>query len=98
MCLYVFLSSMRDVLGSVNVVAVRQVSVMGCFLVVACFMVLCGFVVMTCSMLMMFRRLLVVMRCFLRHVFSPFAAGLTLVAPAIGRIIRSKRSLRVTSE
>jgi hypothetical protein len=76
MCLYVFLSSMRDVLSSVHVVAVRQVSVMGCLLVVACFMVLCGFVVVTRSMLMMFRRLLMVMGCFLRHVLIPFAAGL----------------------
>ena len=62
---YVFLRSILCVFGCVSVVAVRQVRVMGCFLMMAGFVMLRSFVVVVRRMFMMFRRLLVMMGCFL---------------------------------
>jgi hypothetical protein len=62
---YVFLSGILCVRGCVNLVAVRQVRVVGCFLMMAGFVMLRSFIVVVRSMLMMFGRLLVMMGCFL---------------------------------
>jgi hypothetical protein len=62
---YVFLSGILCVFGCVSVVAVREVRVMGCFLMMTGFMMLRSFVVVVRSMFMMFGRLLVMMDCFL---------------------------------
>ena len=61
----VFLSGILCVLGCVSVVAVRQVRVVGCFLMMSGFVMLRSFVVVVRSMLMMLGRLLVMMGCFL---------------------------------
>jgi hypothetical protein len=52
------------VLGGKNMVPVCQVRVVGSFLMVASYVVLGGFTVVARSVLMMFRCLRVVMRCF----------------------------------
>jgi hypothetical protein len=65
MRLYVFLRSILRVLVGMNFVGVRQVCVMGCFLVVAGFVMLGGFMVVLRSMFMMSSCLLVVVGCFL---------------------------------
>jgi hypothetical protein len=59
-----FLGCMFGMLGGVNVMSLRQVRMVGCFLVVAFFMMLGCFLVMARSVLMMFRCLLVMMGCF----------------------------------
>lgn len=64
-CFYVSLSGILCVFGCVSVVAVREVRVMGCFLVMAGFVMLRSFVVVVRSMFIMFGRLLVMMGCFL---------------------------------
>jgi hypothetical protein len=60
-CFYVLLGRILRVLGSIHMVAMRQVRVMRRLFVVAAFVVPCSFVVVMRSMLMVFRRLLVVM-------------------------------------
>ena len=65
MCFDVFLCSILGVLGSAGVVAVRQMCVVGCFLVLVGFVVFCGFVVVARSVFMMFGCLRVMMGCFL---------------------------------
>lgn len=65
MRLDVLLRGMFRMICSVNVVGVRQVRVMGSFLVLARFMMLGGFAVVTRRMLMMFGCLRVMMGCFL---------------------------------
>jgi hypothetical protein len=62
---YVLLSGILCVFGCVSMVAVREVRVMGCFLMMTGFVMLGSFVVVVRSMLMMFGRLLVMMGCFL---------------------------------
>lgn len=64
-CFNVFLSGVLCVLGCVSVMAVRQVRVMSCFLVMSRFVMLRSFVVVVRSMFMMLGCLLVMMGCFL---------------------------------
>ncbi len=59
------LRRMFGVLYSMNMVRVRQMRMMSCFLVIARFVVIRGFMVVARCMLMMFCRLPVMMRCFL---------------------------------
>jgi hypothetical protein len=59
------LRRMFGVLNSMNMVRMRQVCMMSCFLVIARFVMIRGFMVMARCMLMMFCRLPVMMSCFL---------------------------------
>ena len=70
--LHMFLCRVLRVLGGMNKVPVRQVRVVGGFLMVASFVMLGCFVVVACSVLKMLGCLLVMMGCFLRHVYLPF--------------------------
>lgn len=63
--LYVSFGGMLGVLGSVRVVAMRRVCMVGGFFVVARCVMLGGFAMMACRMLMMLSGLVVVMGCFL---------------------------------
>jgi len=64
-CFYVFLGCNLRVLVGVNAVSVRQVCVVGGFLMLAGFVMFGGFMVVPCSVFMMFSCLLVMMTCFL---------------------------------
>jgi hypothetical protein len=64
-CFYVLLSGILRVLGSINMVPVRQVRVMAGFLMVPSFVMLGCFPMMASGMLMMFSRLRVMVGCFL---------------------------------
>ncbi len=64
-CFYVLLCSMLGVLGSMDVMGVRKMGVMGRFLMVPCFVVICRFMMMTRGMFMMLGRLPMMMGCFL---------------------------------
>jgi hypothetical protein len=59
------LRRMFRVLNSMNMVRMRKVRMMSCFLVIARFVMIRGFMVMARCMLMMFCRLPVMMSCFL---------------------------------
>ena len=59
------LRRMFGVLYSMNMVRVRQVRMMSCFLVIARFVMIRGFMVMARCLLVMFCRLPVMMGCFL---------------------------------
>jgi hypothetical protein len=70
------LHCMLGVLSGVKMVTMRQMRVVGGLLVVARFVMGCGFLVVARSVLVMFRCLLVMMGCFLRHSQFPFAWGM----------------------
>ncbi len=61
------LDRVLGVFRGMDVMSVCQVRVVGSSYVVTVLMMPCGFVVMTRSVLMVFRCLLVMMRCFLGH-------------------------------
>ena len=62
---YVFLDSIFRVLFGLNAVTVRQMCVVGGFLMMASFVMFGGFMVVPCSVFVMFRCLLVMVSCFL---------------------------------
>jgi hypothetical protein len=63
------------VMGCVLSVALRRVRVMGCGFVIAGFVMLAGFTMMACGVFVMFCCLSVMVRCFLRHIESPWIAS-----------------------
>lgn len=64
MCLNVVLGRVLGVLGCMGVMAVGQVRMVGCCFVVTIPVMLDCFLMVACSVLMMFRCLRVVVRCF----------------------------------
>lgn len=63
----VMLGGVFGMLGSMDVMPMREMRVMRGRHVIPIFMVFCGFAVMACSVLMMLSCLGVMMRCFVRH-------------------------------
>jgi hypothetical protein len=61
----VVLYGVLRVIGGVNVVAVRQMRMVGCFFMITRFVMCSGFLVVARSVFQMLRCLLVVMSCFL---------------------------------
>jgi hypothetical protein len=68
---HVGLGCFVGVVPGVKSVPARSVRMVRCLLVMSALMVLGGFVVVTRGMRMVFRRLLVVLDCFLRHGVFP---------------------------
>jgi hypothetical protein len=66
-----FAGMMSGMLG----VALRGVRMVSCGFVIAGLMLLSGFTMMTCCVLVMLCRLIVMVRCFLRHIESPWIAN-----------------------
>ena len=65
MCFDVFLGSMFSMIGGMDVMGLRQMGMMGRFLVMARFVVLGSFVMVTRSVFMVLSCLFVMMGCFL---------------------------------
>lgn len=93
MCFHVLLGGVFCVLVRVDVVAVGKVGVMGSRFVVSIFVLLGGFTVMTCSVFVMLRCLVVMVRCFLGH--SEFLSSYRCLCGTMNyRELRLERSLQ----
>jgi hypothetical protein len=80
------------VMGRVLCVALRGVRVVSCALVIAGFMMLSGFTMMACCVFVMLCCLVVVVRCFLRHMKSPWNANNWASRPMV-RVARRLRAV-----
>jgi hypothetical protein len=92
------LGRMLGVFRGMDVMSVCQVRVVGSSYVVTVLMMPCGFAVMTRSLLMVFRCLLVMMRCFLGHGEIPLHSLLCSAHFGIMRTLTRSRSYRGTNE